>query len=133
MQPIPSQRWGLGTIGASAFKPGWMNAETESRQMGIVGDFAVAIVTSDGDGDFAHASQLNRLAQLLAKRLEELRRFRSDPFGMDWSALQVWRVFFISARRIAERSALNAQRRLERLQRVGGPSMNPWLSPVLVN
>jgi len=85
MQPIESQRWGLGTIGARAFKPGWMNARTESRQMGIVDDFAVAIITAGEEpgtagprtGDFAHARQLNRLAQLLAKRLREARGCRS--------------------------------------------------------
>lgn len=77
MQPIPEQRWGLGTIGARAFKPGWVNAQTETRQMGIVGDYAVAIITTgDGpatlqkDGDYAHEWQMNRLAQLLATRLE---------------------------------------------------------------
>ena len=76
MQPIPEQRWGLGTIGARAFKPGWVNARTETRQMGIVGNYAVAIITAgdgqvtrQGDGDYAHASQLNRLARLLAERI----------------------------------------------------------------
>jgi hypothetical protein len=76
MQPIPSQRWGLGAVGASAFKPGWVSAQTETRQMGIVGDYAVAIITAgDGpatlqsDGDYAHEWQLNRLARLLAERL----------------------------------------------------------------
>jgi len=84
MKPIESQRWGLGTIGARAFKPGWMTAQHESRQMGIVGDFAVAIITAGEDpGDDAHAMQLNRLAQLLAKRLNEARCLRSDLFG--WS------------------------------------------------
>ena len=77
MQPIPEQRWGVGTIGARAFKPGWVNERTETRQMGIVGDYAVAIITAgDGpatlqkDGDYAHEWQMNRLAQLLATRLE---------------------------------------------------------------
>jgi hypothetical protein len=76
MQPIPSQRWGLGAIGARAFKPGWVSAQTETRQMGIVGDYAVAIITAgDGpatiqsDGDYAHAWQLDRLARLLAERI----------------------------------------------------------------
>nr|WP_324130193.1 hypothetical protein [Aeromicrobium sp.] len=76
MQPIPSQRWGLGAIGARAFKPGWVSAQTETRQMGIVGDHAVAIITAgDGpatiqsDGDYAHAWQLDRLARLLAERI----------------------------------------------------------------
>ena len=90
MQPIAAQRWGLGTIGARAFKPGWLNARTESRQMGLVGDFAVAIITADatvggqGAGDGAHAVQLNRLAQLLARRISESRCLKSELFG--WSA-----------------------------------------------
>ena len=77
MQPIPEQRWGLGAIGARAFKPGWLNARTETRQMGIVGDYAVAIITAgdgmatrQGDGDYAHEWQLNRLAALLATRID---------------------------------------------------------------
>ncbi|HUP99345.1 MAG TPA: hypothetical protein VM093_02695 [Aeromicrobium sp.] len=77
MQPIPAQRWGLGAIGARAFKPGWVSAATETRQMGIVGDYAVAIITDgegpatiQSDGDYAHEWQLNRLARLLARRLD---------------------------------------------------------------
>jgi hypothetical protein len=76
MQPVPEQQWGLGSIGARAFKPGWVNAQTETRQMGIVGDYAVAIITAgdgpatrQGDGDYAHEQQLNRLARLLATRI----------------------------------------------------------------
>ena len=76
MQPIPEQQWGLGSIGARAFKPGWVNERTETRQMGIVGDHAVAIITAgDGpatrqrDGDFAHQTQMDQLAWLLAKRI----------------------------------------------------------------
>lgn len=76
MKPIASQRWGLGSIGARAFKPGWVSASTETRQMGIVGNFAVAIITAgDGpvtlqsDGDYAHQWQLDRLAALLAERI----------------------------------------------------------------
>ncbi|HJR88768.1 MAG TPA: serine hydrolase [Aeromicrobium sp.] len=76
MQPIPEQQWGLGSIGARAFKPGWVNAQTETRQMGIVGDYAVAIITAgdgpatrQGDGDFAHERQLDRLARLFATRV----------------------------------------------------------------
>ena len=78
MQPIAAHRWGLGGIGASAFKPGWYRADTETRQMGIVGGHAVAIITAgDGpavrqsDGDYAHVQQLDRLADLLARRLGE--------------------------------------------------------------
>jgi hypothetical protein len=76
MQPIASQRWGLGAIGARAFKPGWVSAQTETRQMGIVGKYAVAIITAgegpatrQSDGDYAHQWQLNRLAVLLAERI----------------------------------------------------------------
>ncbi len=87
MQPVASQRWGLGIIGARAFKPGWMNAQTESRQMGIVGDFAVALITAGGEpstsSDAMHSRQLNRLAALLAARIEDERCFRSTIFGWD--------------------------------------------------
>lgn len=76
MQPISAHRWGLGTIGASSFKGGWLTPESETRQMGIVGGYAVAIITvGEGpavvqtDGDSAHVQQMNRLAALLAKRL----------------------------------------------------------------
>ena len=76
MQPISAHRWGLGQIGASSFKGGWLRSDTETRQMGIVGGYAVAIITAgDGpavlqtDGDYAHVRQMNRLAALLAKRL----------------------------------------------------------------
>jgi hypothetical protein len=76
MQPIPEQQWGLGSIGSRAFKPGWVSAQTETRQMGIVGDYAVAIITAgdgpatiQGDGDYAHVWQLDRLARLLAERI----------------------------------------------------------------
>ena len=88
MQPIESQQWGLGTIGARAFKPGWFDAQSESRQMGIVGDFAVAIITTgesvhgeQGPADQAHATQLTRLAFLLADRLDHARCLKSDVFG----------------------------------------------------
>ena len=44
--------------------------------MGIVGDYAVAIITAgdgpatrQGDGDYAHAWQLDRLARLVAARI----------------------------------------------------------------
>ena len=88
MQPIASQRSGLGIIGARAFKGGWMNAQSESRQMGIVGDFAVALITAGAEdtasSDAMHASQLNRLALLLASRIEDSRCFRSSILG--WTA-----------------------------------------------
>jgi hypothetical protein len=76
MQPIAAHRWGLGAIGARAFKPGWYRRDTETRQMGIVGDYAVAIITAgvgpavrQSDGDYAHVWQMNRLADLLARRI----------------------------------------------------------------
>jgi hypothetical protein len=76
MHPIAAHRWGLGRVGATSFKGGWLRADTETRQMGIVGGYAVAIITAgDGpavlqtDGDSAHVQQMNRLAALLATRL----------------------------------------------------------------
>ncbi len=76
MQPIPEHRWGLGRIGASSFKGGWLTPQSETRQMGIVGGYAVAIITVgvgpavvQTDGDSAHVWQMDRLAALLARRL----------------------------------------------------------------
>lgn len=76
MRPIESQSWGLGGIGATAYKGGWLRANTETRQMGIVDGYAVAIITSgvgpaevQSDGDAAHVQQLNRLASRLQQRL----------------------------------------------------------------
>ena len=76
MRPISAHAWGLGTIGATAYKGGWLRSDTVTRQMGIVDGYAVAIIT-DGvgpavrqtDGDSAHVRQLNRLARMLEKRL----------------------------------------------------------------
>ncbi len=77
MQPISEHRWGLGQIGASSFKGGWLSPRTETRQMGIVGDYAVAVITVgvgpaalQTDGDYAHVHQMDRMAALLARRLE---------------------------------------------------------------
>lgn len=76
LRPIASQSWGLGSIGASAFKGGWLTKTSQTRQMGIVGNYAVAIITNgvgpaelQSDGDWAHVAQLNRLAALLDERL----------------------------------------------------------------
>lgn len=76
MQPIAEHRWGLGRIGASSFKGGWLTSESETRQMGIVGGYAVAIITVgvgpavvQTDGDSAHVWQMDRMAGLLARRL----------------------------------------------------------------
>lgn len=77
MRPIVAHRWGLGTIGASAFKGGWLYPNTETRQMGIVGDYAVAIITAgvgpaelQTDGDWAHVGQMNKLAKRLKRQLD---------------------------------------------------------------
>ncbi len=76
MQPIPAHRWGLGRIGASSMKGGWLTSQSETRQMGIVGGYAVAIITVgvgpavlQTDGDYAHVWQMDRMAALLARRL----------------------------------------------------------------
>lgn len=76
IRPIKAHRWGLGTIGATHFKGGWLRADTETRQMGIVGKYAVAIITYgqgpavlQTDGDSAHVQQMNKLAAYLKKRL----------------------------------------------------------------
>jgi hypothetical protein len=75
MHPIPAHAWGLGTIGATAFKGGWLRQTTPTRQLGIVDGYAVAISTEVGDavrqtdGDAAHVEQMNRLARLLRQRL----------------------------------------------------------------
>ena len=76
MHPIPAHQWGLGSIGASAFKGGWLRADTVTRQMGIVDGYAVAIITDhvgpavvQTDGDAAHVQQMNYLATVLDRRL----------------------------------------------------------------
>jgi len=76
MRPIPEHRWGLGTIGAGPFKGGWLRSDTETRQMGIVNGYAVAIITAgvgpavvQTDGDAAHVRQMNYLASVLKRRL----------------------------------------------------------------
>lgn len=77
MRPIPEHSWGLGTIGADAFKGGWLTPDTDTRQMGIVDGYSVAIIT-DGvgpavvqtDGDSAHVRQMNKLAKILKRYLD---------------------------------------------------------------
>ena len=76
MRPIPEHRWGLGTVGAGPFKGGWLRSDTETRQMGIVNGYAVAIITAgvgpavvQTDGDAAHVQQMNYLASVLKRRL----------------------------------------------------------------
>ena len=75
LHPIASQQWGLATVGASAVKGGWLRADTETRQMGILDGYAVAIISTAGpaqlqsDGDYAHVAQMNTLAQMLHQRL----------------------------------------------------------------
>jgi hypothetical protein len=76
MQPVESQRWGLGGVGADAVKGGWLTPTTETRQMGLLDGYAVAVVTDavgpavlQSDGDDAHVEQMDRLAAMLADRL----------------------------------------------------------------
>ena len=77
MRPIPPHRWGLGTVGSKTFKGGWLTADTDTRQMGLLRGYAVAIIT-DGvgpaelqtDGDSAHVRQMNRLARILNRYLD---------------------------------------------------------------
>ncbi len=76
MRPIRAHAWGLGTIGASAYKGGWLRPDTVTRQMGLVDGYAVVIITDgvgpavrQSDGDSAHVQQMNRLAALVEKRL----------------------------------------------------------------
>ncbi len=75
LHPIASQQWGLATVGASAVKGGWLRANTETRQMGILDGYAVAIISTAGpaqlqsDGDDAHVAQMNKLALMLQQRL----------------------------------------------------------------
>lgn len=76
MRPVPSESWGLGSVGSTAFKGGWLTPDSVTRQMGFLDGYAVAILT-DGvgpaptqiDGDQAHVQQLNRLARKLERRL----------------------------------------------------------------
>jgi hypothetical protein len=76
MHPVETHSRGLGTIGATALKGGWLRSDTVTRQMGIVDGYAVAIITGavgpavrQTDGDPAHVRQMNRLSGLLQRRL----------------------------------------------------------------
>ena len=75
MHPIKEHAWGLGTIGAQSYKGGWLRADTVTRQLGIVGHYAVAIITDAGpvvlqsDGDSAHVREITAVAGLLHRRL----------------------------------------------------------------
>lgn len=76
MQPVESQRWGLPAVGATATKGGWLTPDTETRQMGILDGYAVALVTDavgpavlQSDGDSAHVERMDELAALLKERL----------------------------------------------------------------
>lgn len=83
MRPIEAHAWGLGSIGASAYKGGWLREDRVTRQLGVVDGYAVAIIT-DGvgpavvqtDGDAAHVRQMNRLAAQLEQRLAAERAAR---------------------------------------------------------
>ncbi len=76
MKPIKSHRWGLGTVGSKTFKGGWLTAETDTRQMGLLDGYAVAIITDgegpavpQSDGDYAHVEQMDKLAKVLSRCL----------------------------------------------------------------
>ena len=80
MRPIEQHRWGLGTVGSAVFKGGWLRQGRVTRQMGLLDDYAVAIITDRGpvvlqtDGDSAHVAAMDDLAALLADRLAYERR-----------------------------------------------------------
>ena len=80
MRPIRAHRWGLGTVGATTFKGGWLREGRVTRQMGLLDSYAVAIITDRGpvvrqtDGDAAHVRAMDDLAELLADRLAWDRR-----------------------------------------------------------
>jgi hypothetical protein len=84
MRPVRSEAWGLGTIGSRAFKGGWLTPDSETRQMGYVDGYAVAIITKGVgpaelqiDGDYAHVKQMNKLARVVARYVEADRLERS--------------------------------------------------------
>ena len=62
MRPIKAHRWGLGTVGATTFKGGWLRQGRVTRQLGLLDSYAVAIITDRGpvvrqtDGDSAHVA-----------------------------------------------------------------------------
>lgn len=70
---VPEQRWGLGTLGGGVeLKGGWgpdLDGVDPVRQMGIVGDLAVALAAIPADGRLESATAiLDRLAGWLAAR-----------------------------------------------------------------
>lgn len=75
LRPIEEHRWGLGRVGATAFKGGWLRQGRVTRQLGLLDGYAVAIITDRGpvvrqtDGDSAHVEAMDDLAVLLARRL----------------------------------------------------------------
>ena len=75
MRPIKAHRWGLGAVGATTFKGGWLRQGRVTRQLGLLDSYAVAIGTDRGpvvrqsDGDSAHVQAMDDLAELLAARL----------------------------------------------------------------
>jgi hypothetical protein len=80
MRPIEQHQWGLGSVGSSTFKGGWLRQGRVTRQMGLLDGYAVAIITDRGpvvrqsDGDSAHVEAMDELAQVLADRLAYERR-----------------------------------------------------------
>lgn len=75
MRPIEDHQWGLGSVGATTFKGGWLRQGRVTRQMGLLDGYAVAISTDRGavvrqsDGDAAHVEAMDDLATVLADRL----------------------------------------------------------------
>ena len=75
MQPIRAHGWGLGRVGATAVKGGWLRQDRSTRLMGLLDGYAVAIITDRGpavpqtDGDSAHVDAMDELARLLRERL----------------------------------------------------------------
>lgn len=74
------QRWGLGTIGAEAYKGGWGPLPDGGyivRQIGVVatpdgGRVAVALLVADGRGYDAATAEASVLARFVQERLGEL-------------------------------------------------------------
>jgi hypothetical protein len=70
---VLEQRWGIGTLGEDVeLKGGWgpdVDGVHPVRQMGIVGDLAVALAAIPADGRLDSATAiLDRLAEWLAAR-----------------------------------------------------------------
>lgn len=74
------QRWGLGTVGAEAYKGGWgplRDGGYVARQIGVIGTpdggrVAVALLVANGRGYDAATAEASVLAQFVRDRLSEL-------------------------------------------------------------